>query len=157
MLRGVTLEDLDTIYIWENDPSLWEFGTYGAQYTMAELCSSLILESQSLILDGQLRKMIYCEDVAVGVVDLFEYNHNLNSAGVGILIDSAHRGRGFASAALRGVELLLASEYGIEKLWSNVAQSNLSSVNLFRGCGYEESAQEGELFLFQKNIKKNNI
>ncbi len=157
LLRGVTPEDLDTIYIWENDPSLWQFGTYGVQCTLAELCQSLILESQNLVSDGQLRLMICCDDMAVGVLDLFEYNHVHNSVGVGILIDSAHRGRGFASAALSGVELLLASEYGVEELWSNVAESNLASVNLFIGCGYEECGRDGELLLFQKNIKKNNI
>lgn len=57
-LRAPEPEDLDQLYKWENDTSLWEYGASITPYSRFELKQYLIDSKHDLFSDKQLRLMI---------------------------------------------------------------------------------------------------
>ncbi len=149
VLRAVEPEDLDVMYVWENDPQLWEYGQTRVPYSRYQLRQFIERQGQDLGDDGELRLIIClpCESEfrgqtlidageAVGVIDIFEYSPTHRRAGVGVLIDPAYRGCGYASEALNVVENYLKYTFELHQLWCNVACDNFASMSLFEGAGY---------------------
>ncbi len=153
-LRCVLPEDLDIIYVWENDPMVWQFSRVATSYSLVELSDFIQHQNHNLDVDGQIRLMICLDDdVAIGALDIFEYDAASRSAGVGILIDFAQRGNGYATEALRLVEVYLIENFQLSSLWCHIAAQNIASLNLFRGCGYVDvSANGDEVLRFEKNL-----
>ena len=73
-LRALEPEDLDILYKWENDTSLWENGTTTVPYSRFTLYEYLKNYSTDIYQDKQLRLMITLNNgkVPVGTVDLFD-------------------------------------------------------------------------------------
>ncbi|MFR9602698.1 MAG: GNAT family N-acetyltransferase [Rikenellaceae bacterium] len=149
VLRAVEPEDLDIMYVWENDPQLWEYGHTRVPYSRYDLHRFITSQSQDLGCEGQLRLMIcklehrefrgetICEaGEVVGVVDVFDYSPIHHRAGVGIIIDQPYRGCGYGRESLLEVEKYLKSTFELHQLWSNVACDNSASLSLFEKCGY---------------------
>ena len=105
-LRALEPEDIDVLYLWENDPSVW--GVSGTLAPFSRQVLRQFIEKQQLDIwsAGQLRFVIVCNNDgrAVGTIDLFDADPFNMRAGVGILINGLERGRGYASQAL---ELLI--------------------------------------------------
>ncbi len=156
-LRALESEDLDLIYVWENDPSQWVHSLTRVPYSRYQLNQFIESQSQDIGADGQLRlvvcraevgefrdeEIVQCGD-AVGMVDIFEYDPYNHRAGVGIYIDPASRGRGYASAALVAVERYLVENFELHQLWCNISEDNAASLKLFVKCGYSKIGTKRE-------------
>ena len=95
-------EDVDLLYVWENDPAVWGVSGTLAPFSRHTLRRFLDEQRFDLYAARQLRLVVETLDGrAVGLVDLFEFEPVDLRAGIGILIHGAgDRGRGFASDAL---------------------------------------------------------
>ncbi len=151
VLRALEPEDLDIIYIWENDPSVWRYSDTQTPYSRYQLRKYIEQQGCSLEQDGQLRLVIcrlatiehHGQELsvagdAVGLVDIFEYNQHHARAGVGIVIDHAHRNMGYAADALLTAERYLHTSLHLHQLWCNIESENSVSLTLFKRCGYKE-------------------
>ncbi len=140
ILQEVDSEDADTILCWENNPELWNVTENQGPFSLEEI-RSFISDSRGLEATGQIRYMILnLEKSPIGAVDLFEYNEEKKSAGIGILIaDPDIRRHGFASDALNTLIDFLRAQRTLYELKCIIYPENIASINLFLRCGFIET------------------
>ena len=139
-LRALEAEDVDLLYVWENDPAVWGVSGTLAPFSRHTLRRFLDEQRFDLYAARQLRLVVETLDGrAVGLVDLFEFEPVDLRAGIGILIHGAgDRGRGFASDALDVLCRYARQVLGLHQLWCSVAPDNAASLVLFRRAGFVE-------------------
>ena len=140
MIRAVEPEDLDLMYLIENDCSLWVYGAQTVHVSVYQLKRYIEDSSADIYRDGQVRFTITDENsAACGFVDLTDFDAKNMRAEVGIVLMPEAQGRGLASKALKEVKRY-AKGLGMVQLWAVVAEGNLAAVRLFRSCGFSETA-----------------
>ena len=145
-LRALEAEDVDLLYVWENDPAVWGVSGTLAPFSRHTLRRFLDEQRFDLYAARQLRLVVETLDGrAVGLVDLFEFEPVDLRAGVGILIHGAgDRGRGFASDSLEVISRHARQVLGLHQLWCSVAPDNAASLALFRRAGFVECGRKRE-------------
>ncbi|WP_418992665.1 GNAT family N-acetyltransferase [Alistipes sp.] len=139
-LRALEPEDLDLLYDWENDPSVWEVSGTLAPFSRNLLSKFIEQQQFDIYQTRQLRLVIENDGQrAVGLVDLFEFDPHNRRAGVGILVhDPSERGKGYASDALEVLVEYARTTLRLHQLWCNVGVENQASRALFRSAGFRE-------------------
>ncbi len=138
-LRAVEPDDLEKLYIWENDPEVWSVSVSSTLYSKYLLKEYIDNAGRSIYEMGQQRFMIcrISDEVAIGTADLFDFDTHNRRAGVGILIyDKGDRGKGYATEALGLLEWYAKEAYTIKQLYCNVVDNNEVSMKLFPKMGY---------------------
>jgi diamine N-acetyltransferase len=138
VLRNIKREDLDFLYNVENNPANMVYGDYHEPYSLEILQDYIANALISLFVSGQYRYVIEKNKIAIGFLDLFNYNAQDASASVGIILDTAFRGQALAKVALTLLEHEVKNKWGIERLRAKVFLDNTISITLFRRLGYEE-------------------
>jgi len=138
-LRALEPEDLEVLYRWENDTSIWHLSGTLVPYSRFILKQYLENAGKDIYEIKQLRLIIEEKrgPRPVGAIDLFDFDPYHRRAGTGILIaEKSDRGKGFARESL---ELLMNYAFRVLKLhqlWCNIAGSNTESMSLFRAAGF---------------------
>ncbi len=138
-LRAVEPEDLELLYRWENDETNWKQSNTLVPYSRYILKKYIAGSRKSIYETGQLRLMVDVlpDERTVGTIDLYEFDHYHNRAGVGILIaDPADRKKGYASAALECLVSYAFETIGLHQLWCNILENNPESFKLFTNHGF---------------------
>jgi len=140
-LRALEPADVDLLYQWENDTSVWKLSNTLAPFSRFQLEEFVINGASDIFASRQLRLMIdqisgQEQPEAVGTVDLFDFDPYHHRAGIGILIRKQHRQKGFASEAIQ-----LLTQYSFEtlclhQLFCNISQDNTASIKLFEKHGF---------------------
>jgi diamine N-acetyltransferase len=139
-LRATEPGDIDLLYLWENDPEVWNISDNLAPYSRFEL-EKYILSEGDIFANRQLRLMIDSKQdgcySTVGTVDLFDFNPAHRRAGVGILI-YAHKNRrqGYASEALNMIIEYSFNILNIDVLYCNIPLANTKSIDCFTKAGF---------------------
>ena len=150
-LRALEPSDLEAMYGWENDVELWRTSGATAPFSHHQL-SSLIIEQQydiyatrqqRLVIDAQIDGT----QVTVGAIDLLDFDPKNRRAGVGIIISSEYRRRGYAADALRSIERYAREVLMLHQLWCSVGADNVASLRLFRRAKYAECGRRREWIL----------
>ncbi len=138
-LRAVEPDDAERLYMWENDPAVWEVSGTLAPFSRHDFARFVEEQRADIYRTGQQRLMIdTAAGETVGTVDLFEFDARNRRAGIGILIyDPQHRNRGYASEALRLVAAYARETLDLHQLWCTVGACNGASLALFRKAGYK--------------------
>lgn len=148
-LRALEPSDLNRLYKWENDTSIWSVSGTMAPFSRFVLEEFVNQAHQDIYTNKQLRLMIdlrYMDEEdestgevrTIGCVDLFEFDPRNRRAGLGILIaDKADRGKGYANEALHLVVDYAFGVLDLHQVYSNVRFDNESSVALFKKFGFE--------------------
>jgi diamine N-acetyltransferase len=142
LLRALEPEDLDALYKWENDSTLWQYGSTLTPYSKFALRDYIANSSLDIVQSRQLRLMIVYKKTnqLIGTIDLYDFDALNLRAGVGILLDADYRNQGLGLQALS-----LMKEYAfrfllLKQLYAYVPQTNLPSYKLFKKSGYLETA-----------------
>ena len=139
ILRAMEPYDIDDIYRWENDPAIWQHSISHAPFSR-HLLTEYVMESASndIFATKQLRLMATCThtDATVGCIDLFDFDAYHHRAGVGILVDSKHRQKGYGQAMLHALHTFCAQHLQIHTLHCTIAADNSQSIHCFSQCGY---------------------
>lgn len=136
-LRAVEPEDISLLYEWENDTALWGVSGTVAPFSYHTLEQFIEAQRTDIFTSRQMRLMVCRDDgVAVGAVDLFEFEPQHHRAGVGIMIAPAERKSGYAKDALLALESYSRQYLEIHQLWCNVESDNAASLKLFSSVGY---------------------
>lgn len=140
-LRAVEPRDIEPMFVWENDPGVWDVSGTTAPYSREQLRCFVERQQFDIWQTRQMRLMI--EPVAdaacdpVGAADLYDFDPQHRRAGVGILVyDAAHRRRGYAREALELLVHYAREVLDLHQLWCEVATDNGASLALFRGAGF---------------------
>ena len=138
-LRAMEPEDLEVLYRWENDSSLWEVGNTLAPFSRYTLKRYIAESDRSLYEIHQLRLIIECvaDRKAIGIVDLFDFDPHANRAACGILLDHVYQGHGWATRALRLLISYAFDRLALHQLYAHVPVNNLPSLHLFQRCGFQ--------------------
>lgn len=140
-LRAVEPEDLDLMYLIENDTELWPCGQASVPFSHYALKQFIAESSNDVFRDRQLRLVIEKADgVSVGFVDLQRYDPQHHRAEVGIVVVPEQQRQGLASEALRLLAKYVSDHLGIHQLYAIVPENNTASIALFRKCGYKKTA-----------------
>ena len=76
--------------------------------------------------------------IAVGCIDLYEYNWLKQRAGVGIVILKKYRKKGFAKQALLSLIKYAWNELRLKQLHTGIFSDNKSSLALFKSVGLQK-------------------
>ena len=102
MLRAAEPEDLDLMYLIENDTALWSVGSTNVPYSRYALRQFIEQTSNDINTDGQIRLVIALSENrnAIGFVDLQNYDQRHRRAEVGIVILPEWQHQGLANEVL---------------------------------------------------------
>lgn len=140
-LRPLEPEDLELLYKWENDASLWTLGGTVSPYSYYVLKEYISESYKNIYEQGQQRLMITLKTSGecVGMIDLYDFNPHNSRAGVGILIDTDFRGKGYAGNALKLIKDYAFLFLKLHQLYAHIPVKNIPSIKLFTSCGFKES------------------
>ena len=141
LLRAPEPADIDTIFRWENDMSVWHISNTIAPYSRFAVEQFVLNTDNDIFATKQLRLMIdyhssVTETTTVGIIDLFEYDPYHKRAGVGILIDEKFRNKGFATEALYLLIEYCFKTLDLHQVFCLIEQSNHNSIRLFSKAGF---------------------
>lgn len=154
-LRALEPSDIDILYNWENNQSLWHLSNTVAPFSKFVLEQYIMNAAQDIYSAKQLRLMIdKIEDgknITIGAIDLFDFDPINHRAGIGILIEKSERKKGHAALAL---EILIEYCFNIlqlHQLYCNITTDNSASLELFRKQKFEIIGIKKEwLFIHEK-------
>ncbi|MEG0806768.1 MAG: GNAT family protein [Alistipes sp.] len=140
-LRALEPNDIEQMYVWENDPEIWRVSGTTTPFSRHTL-EHFIEQQQFDIFQTRQQRLVIetLAGVAIGALDLFDFDPLNHRAGIGILIyGSENRGKGYAADA---IEILC--RYGREvlclhQLWCNIAADNAASLALFRKAAFSQA------------------
>ncbi|MFN2430425.1 MAG: GNAT family N-acetyltransferase [Cryomorphaceae bacterium] len=139
-LRALEEDDLDSLFLWENNPENWRVSHTVKPYSRHELYE-YIHSVGDIYSDKQLRLII--EDAKsgdkLGSVDLFDCDFKNRRTGIGILIaEEKHRGKGLASEVLSLILPYCFQTLGFHQIYCDVHTGNPASMALFEKFGFRE-------------------
>lgn len=146
-LRALEPEDLEVLYRWENDPSIWHLSGTVVPYSRFLLKQYLENAQKDIFELKQLRLIIElnAEKRPVGAIDLFDFDPYHRRAGIGILIaDDSDRGKGYAREALDTLMKYSFDVLKLHQLWCNIASWNSKSMKLFTSAGFQVVGEKKE-------------
>lgn len=138
-LRALEPEDLELLYRWENDRSLWLEGSI-VQPWSRELLRQYVTSVQDIFTHKQLRLVATTgEGKAIGLFDLFDFDPVHSRAGVGVLIgEPAFRGQGWGTQMLEAGLTYVRNALNLRLLHCQITAHNAASIRLFTAAGFEE-------------------
>lgn len=140
-LRAPEQSDIDLLYLWENDPGLFESLPHPAPLSRYQIWQYIENYQSDPFATHELRMMISHNDTTAGHIDIFEFSPADRRAGIGIYIDSRHRRQGIATQALQQLEQYATTNLGIHQLWATIAIDNTASISLFTNAGYRSAGR----------------
>ena len=141
-LRALEPEDLELLYEWENDDNYWLISNTSSPFSKYTLKRYIENSHKSIYETGQLRFMIeHIEDkIAIGTIDVFEFDSFHKRAGIGILIaNEAYRRKGYAFMSLTCLIQYCFETLQLHQLYCNILSNNKESLDLFKKMGFTES------------------
>lgn len=140
-LRALEPEDLDLLYLWENDQKIWRVSNTLVPFSKFILQKYIENSHLDIYETKQLRLMIDCiymtKKYTIGAIDLFDFDPYHLRAGVGILIGSEEfRNRGFAKIAIAEVVKYAFDILQLHQLFANITTDNISSIKVFEKMGF---------------------
>ena len=136
-LRALEPEDIDLIYRWENDESVWESSDTYAPFSRHQLTQYILSAQGSDIYACRQLRLVGMDGAhAVGCVDLFDFDPRNRRAGMGILVDRACRGRGYGEAMVSALHAYCRTHLQLHQLYCDVASDNAACIGMLGRCGY---------------------
>lgn len=138
-LRALEPEDLDRLYAWENNPQLWAVGNTRNPYSRFVLKQYIINSEKDIYESHQLRLMMVSKKTGetVGTVDLFDFDIHNSRVALGLYVDAAFQGNGYATSALHLVEEYVFTFLQLNQLYCHISENNTASRLMFEKEKYQ--------------------
>lgn len=138
-LRAVEPSDVDRLYKWENDASLWNDSCAVVPYSKYHL-QQYIETAGDLYVLRQLRLMIELNDTheTVGCIDLIDFEPRFERAEIAVLVDKAFQRKGYATEAVEMMKKYASDFLHLHQLYAYVGEDNEASLRLFDSTGFEK-------------------
>ncbi|GAA3791558.1 GNAT family N-acetyltransferase [Corallibacter vietnamensis] len=133
-LRALEPEDLEFIYVIENDESVWELSSTQTPYSKF-LIKQYLENAHKDIYEVKQLRLVICnyDDQTIGLIDLFDFDFKNSRAGVGILVkDVNNRNRGIGKEALQLLISYSKEHLNLHQLYCNISETNENSLKLFK-------------------------
>ena len=124
-LRAIEPEDLDLLYLIENDKNLWQVGATNVPYSRYTLHDYIANSSDDIFADRQVRLMVENDEgETIGIADLVQFSPQHLRAEVGIVIMNAQRRKGYAAAAIEALCDYAQRVVHLHQLYAVVDENN---------------------------------
>lgn len=139
-LRALERDDLDALYLLENDMAAGGSSVVKQPVSRQLLWQYIESYTADINVDKQLRLVIADArdtSILVGAIDIYDYDAHDRRGFVGISVLDAVRGQGYGKAALELLCQYAAEVLGMHQLAAVVAADNESSRQLFTSTGFK--------------------
>ena len=154
-LRALEPEDLELIYIIENDESVWEVSQTQTPYSRFLIKQYLENCHKDIYEVKQLRLMIVTNsEEPVGFVDLFDFDPKNDKVGLGVLVLDHARGNKYGQEALNLLIEYAFKNLYVHQIYANVLEDNLGSIKLFEKLNFVKSGVKKD-WVLEGNQYKN--
>ncbi len=137
-LRALDPSDLDVLYNWENDTSIWKVSQTIAPFSKNILAKYLENAHQDIFTAKQLRLMIEKDNTPIGTIELFDFDPVNLRCGIGIwIVDEENRRKGYAKEALTLIIKYAFSNLHLNQIYCNISSRNQASINLFGSLDFQ--------------------
>jgi diamine N-acetyltransferase len=139
-LRPLEPEDLDILYLWENDVKIWNVSNTIVPRSRYALKQYIENSHKDIFETGQLRLMI--EEKAsistIGTIDLFDFDPMHERIELGALVYSEkNRRQKFASSALNLIIDYCFNILHLRQVYCNVDENNTKSIKMLTNIGFD--------------------
>ncbi len=151
-LRALEPEDLEFVYAIENNEEIWKISNTQTPYSRFLIRQYLENAHQDIYEAKQLRLAICLlnSDIAVGLIDLFDFDPKNSRAGIGILIQKEEdRTKGIGTEALQLLIQYAFNQLQLHQLYANIGAENSRSLQLFSKFDFQKIG-------IKKDWNKNN-
>ena len=140
-LRAPEMSDLDMLFLWENDSSLWHVGNAIAPYSRKQLWEYIETYVADIFATRQLRFIIQenNSEKPIGTIDLFDFDPINRHASLGIYIQEDYRQKGYAKRAIEILCKYCSVHIGMHTLTAITSVNNNAGMKLFKSCGFSTS------------------
>lgn len=145
-LRAIEPEDLDFLFQIENDTTFWQVSNTQVPFSKFILKQYLVNAQQDIYEAKQLRLIIEHNKIAIGMIDLFDFNPQHHRAGVGILLLNAYQKKGFANEALKLLINYTFVTLNLHQLFANIGCHNINSITLFKKNNFKQIGVKKDWF-----------
>ena len=136
-LRALELDDVEFLFEIENNGNIWKISDTILPFSKYHLEKYIKESNLDIFSEKQFRFVICLENkTPIGLIDIFDFDPINHRAGIGIVIKSTHRKRGYALESVKLIEDISKKDLQIHQLFVNVGINNKNSLNLFRKLGY---------------------
>lgn len=139
-LRALEPNDLEFVYLIENDQSIWPVSNTNTPYSRF-LVKQYLENAQQDIYEAKQLRLAICQDEdfpAVGLIDLFDFDPKNNRAGIGIVIQGVeNRNKNIGSEAVALLIRYAFYHLNVHQLYANISTENKASIALFTKFGFE--------------------
>jgi len=154
LLRQLEPEDLETLYVWENDVNIWKTTNTIIPYSRYALKHYLENSHKSIFETGQLRLLIEDKKTnrPIGIIDLFDFDPMNARVALGVMIYAAiDRQQGFASAAMNLVVDYCFGILQMHQVYCNVAECNIGSIKMLSNLCFEQAGVKKQWLKIDNN------
>ena len=137
-LRALEPSDVEVLYQWENDTTVWNVSSSLTPFSRKTL-RCYIETVQDIYEAKQLRLMIDDKKTGktIGTIDLFDFDAHNRRAGIGIFLEEQSRNNHAATKAL-GILLRYCREMLLlHQVYADIQGHNEISKRLFKHAGFE--------------------
>lgn len=137
-LRALEPEDIDFLFLTENNELFWEVSSTQVPFSKY-LLKQYINNAHQDIYEAKQYRFIICntENVPVGMIDLFDFNPQHNRVGIGILLLPQYENKGYATETLELVIDYAFQYLNIHQLYANITSENKKSIALFEKLNFK--------------------
>ncbi len=136
-LRAIEPTDVDLIYKWENNTSVWNVSNTITPFAKHIIKAYIESAHLDIYQTKQLRLIIETNNIPIGTIDLFDFDPYNLRAGIGILIsENKNKQKGFATNALSLFIEYAFNTIGLHQIYCNISESNTPSLKLFKNAGF---------------------
>lgn len=135
-LRSLEKKDLDFLLDLENDRKIWKVSGTTTPFTHTEIANYISHAKQDIVIAEQYRFVIDLKGTPIGCIDLYDYNWQKQSAGVGIVVCKPYRRKGYAKQALLQLIDYAWKHLQLKQLHGKIMPENKATVTLFLKVGF---------------------
>lgn len=142
VLRALEPEDLELLYLWENDTEIWNVSETLSPISRFILKRYLENAHKDIFETKQLRLVIELieEKISIGTIDLFNFDPYHKRAAVGILIaEKSSRRKGYAAESLEILKKYCQGALKLNQIYCSISVDNKSSIELFLNAGFKKT------------------
>jgi diamine N-acetyltransferase len=137
--RALEIDDLQWLYVIENDESLWKYSNTIVPFSKEILTKYILNSNRDIFEVKQLRMVIFSDEFnRIGLIDLFDFSPENKRLALGIIIDEKYRNLGAGKNALILIEKWIKKKLDVHQIYVNICEENLISIRLFKSLGYEK-------------------
>ena len=154
-LRALEPQDLEFLYLLENDTQFWEVSGTQQPYSRHVLKQYLDNAHRDIYEMKQMR-MAICESGGklIGLIDLFDFDPRNLRVGLGLVImDRADRNRGIGAEAIELIIAFAFDSLNVRQVYVHVLEDNEASARLFEKSGFTKTGIKKDWIRSQGKFK----